>query len=137
MYLTNRVHVLEDKRWHLSSHLFSWEFWLIHHLNPSSWNMTAGALVTSRLCVITGCQPVFVFGPVPSFLRRIIFLIKSCIYSSHTVSCRDKEMSVLIDRCLLNTWNDRNAYLLGNSHLLSSSRLRVKGRNTVHVCHQR
>ena len=55
IHLINRVHVLEDKRLHLSSH-FSWQFWLIHHQNPLSWHKVSAAPLTRIHCVVTEHQ---------------------------------------------------------------------------------
>ena len=55
IHLINRVHVLEDKRLHLSSH-FSWQFWLIHHQNPLFWHKVSAAPLTRIHCVVTEHQ---------------------------------------------------------------------------------
>lgn len=80
MHLMNMVHVREDKRWHLSCHLFS--FWPIHYPHPPSCTSGSGALITPVLGMTLGYQPVFISGLVSSLLRMIIFLLTSCVYSS-------------------------------------------------------
>lgn len=112
MYLINRVHVPENKRWPPSSHLFSWDFWLIHR-NPSSWQTLSGALITSILGIIIGCRPVVLVYP-PGF--------PEWLFSLQSTHC------MVIDRCL-SMWNNSSTCLSGNSSPLSFSKLIVEGRN--------
>lgn len=132
MDLMSRVHVLGKKRRHWNNHLFSWDFWLIHYLNQSSWKHNVRCTYQYTICDHWASICLYFWLSVwisqsDYFPHKVLHVLLS------TIPRRETEISMLINIYLLSIWDGSTTQFSGNSSFLFFSRLTVEEAECMYV----